>query len=152
MYPVKANGIRTGEPRGLGRGLGRSSKLRVGSRVRQTHEEAWRTYRPKRCGNSNKDEDNSLKTVNDKINRFICGGYPFIYNCKQSSIFWNILRRAIYLVLLILWPVDLFTMFCLTYYLPLFFSYLLINSFIHSFIIIFYSLQAFHSCVTGIIS
>ena len=24
------------------------------------------TYRPKRCGNNNKDEDNSLKTINDK--------------------------------------------------------------------------------------
>ena len=29
-------------------------------------EEGWRTYRPKLCGNNNKDEDNSLKTLNDK--------------------------------------------------------------------------------------
>ena len=53
-----ANGIRTGDLR--------SSKVRVGSRVRQTPEEGRRTYRPKRCGNNNKDENNSLKTLNDK--------------------------------------------------------------------------------------
>ena len=35
-------------------------------RVRQTPEEGRRTYRPKRCGNNYKDEDNSLKTLNDK--------------------------------------------------------------------------------------
>ena len=34
--------------------------------VRQTPEEGRRTYRPKRCGNNNKDEDNSPKTLNDK--------------------------------------------------------------------------------------
>ena len=34
--------------------------------VRQTPEEGWRTYRPKRCGNNNKDEDNSPKNLNDK--------------------------------------------------------------------------------------
>ena len=45
---------------------GRSSKFREGSRVRQTPEEGRRTYRPKRCGNNNKDEDNSPKTLNDK--------------------------------------------------------------------------------------
>ena len=59
-----ANGIRTGDPRGFNKG--RSSKFRVGSRVRQTHEEGRRTYRPKRCGNNNKDEDNNLKTLDDK--------------------------------------------------------------------------------------
>ena len=37
-----------------------------GSRVRQTPEEGQRTYRPKRCENSNKDEDNSPKNLNDK--------------------------------------------------------------------------------------
>ena len=37
-----------------------------GSRVRQTPEEGQRIYRPKHCGNINKDEDNSLKTLNDK--------------------------------------------------------------------------------------
>ena len=59
-----ANGIRTGDPRGFNKG--RSSKFREGSRVRQTPEEGRRTYRPKRCGNNNKDEDNSLKNLNDK--------------------------------------------------------------------------------------
>ena len=45
---------------------GRSSKLREGSRFRQTPEEGRRTYRPKHCGNNNKDEDNSPKNLNDK--------------------------------------------------------------------------------------
>ena len=45
---------------------GRSSKFRVGSQVQQTPEEGWRTHRPKHCGTNNKDEDNSLKTLNDK--------------------------------------------------------------------------------------
>ena len=58
-----ANGIRTGDPRGFNKG--RSSKFREGSRVRQTHEEDRRTYRPKRYGNNNKHEDNSPKTLND---------------------------------------------------------------------------------------
>ena len=30
------------------------------------NEKGWRTYRPKRCGNNNKDEDNCPKTLNDK--------------------------------------------------------------------------------------
>ena len=34
--------------------------------VPQTPEEGRRTYRPKRCGNNNKDEDNSPKNLNDK--------------------------------------------------------------------------------------
>ena len=59
-----ANGIRTGDPRGFNKG--RSSKFREGSRVRQTPEEGRMTYWPKRCGNNNKDEDNSPKTLNDK--------------------------------------------------------------------------------------
>ena len=59
-----ANRIRTGDPRGFNKGC--CSKFREGSRVQQTPEEGWRTYRPKRCGNNNKDEDNSLKTLNDK--------------------------------------------------------------------------------------
>ena len=59
-----ANGIRTGDPCGFNKG--RSSKFREGSRVRQTPEEDRRTYRPKRCGNNNKDEGNSPKTLNDK--------------------------------------------------------------------------------------
>ena len=59
-----ANGIRTGDPRGFNKG--RSLKFREGSRVRQTPGEGRRTYRLKRCGNNNKDEDNSPKTLNDK--------------------------------------------------------------------------------------
>ena len=58
-----ANGIITGDPCGFNKG--RSSKFRESSRVRQTPEEGWRTYRLKRYGNNNKDEDNSLKTLND---------------------------------------------------------------------------------------
>ena len=59
-----ANRIRTGYPRGFNKG--RSSKFCEGSRVRQTHEERRRTYRPKRYGKNNKDEDNSPKNRNDK--------------------------------------------------------------------------------------
>ena len=59
-----ANIIRTGNSRGFNKG--RSSKFREGSRVRQTPEEGWGTYRAKLCGNNNKDEDNSPKTLNDK--------------------------------------------------------------------------------------
>ena len=59
-----ANGIRTGDPRGFNKG--RSSKFREGSRVRQTPEGGRGTYRPKHCGNNNKDEDNSPKNLNDK--------------------------------------------------------------------------------------
>ena len=64
-----ANGIRTGDHRGFNKG--RSSKFRVGSWVRQTPEEGWMTYRPKRCENNNKDEDNSLKTLNDKNSKIL---------------------------------------------------------------------------------
>ena len=42
------------------------SMFHEGSQVQQTPEEGWRTYRLKRCGNNNKDEDNSMKTLNDK--------------------------------------------------------------------------------------
>ena len=64
LYPVMANGIRTGDPCGFNKG--RSWKFRVGSRVWQTPEEDRRTYRPKCYGNNNKNEDNSQKTLNDK--------------------------------------------------------------------------------------
>ena len=50
------------DPRGFNKE--RSSKFREVSRVRQTPEEGRRTYRPKRCGNNNKDEDNTPKTLN----------------------------------------------------------------------------------------
>ena len=65
-----ANGIRTRDPGGFNKG--RSSKFRVGSRVRQTPEEGQKTYRPKRCGNNSEDEDNSLKTLNDKNHQTSC--------------------------------------------------------------------------------
>ena len=59
-----ANGISTGNPCGFNKGC--SSKYCVGSQVQQTPEEGWRTYRLKRVGNKNKDEDNSPKILNDK--------------------------------------------------------------------------------------
>ena len=59
-----ANGIRTVDLRGFNKG--RSSMIRIGSRVRQTPEEGRKTYRLKRCGNNNEDEDNSPETLNDK--------------------------------------------------------------------------------------
>ena len=55
-----ANGIRTGDPHGFNKG--RSSKLREGSRVRQTPEEGRSTYRLKRCGNNKK-----MKTIVQKL-------------------------------------------------------------------------------------
>ena len=58
------NGIRTGNPCGFNKG--HSSKFHVGSQVQQTPEEGRRTYWLKCCGNNNKDEDNSPKTLNDK--------------------------------------------------------------------------------------
>ena len=59
-----ANGIRTGDSHDFNKY--RSSKFREGSRVRQKSEESWGTYRPKRCGNNNKDEENSPKNLNGK--------------------------------------------------------------------------------------
>ena len=59
-----ANGIRTGDPRGFNKG--RSSKFREDFTVRQTPEEGQSTYQTKPCGNNNKHEDNSPKTLNDK--------------------------------------------------------------------------------------
>ena len=59
-----ANGIRTGDPHGFNKGC--SSKFHEGSQVRQTPEESQRIYPLKHCGNNNKDQDNSLKTLNHK--------------------------------------------------------------------------------------
>ena len=59
-----ANGIRTGDPRGFNKG--RSLKFREGSRISKIPEEGRWTYRPKRYGYNNKDEDNSPKTLNAK--------------------------------------------------------------------------------------
>ena len=58
------NGIRTGDPCVFNKEC--SLKFHEGSRVLQTPEEGRRTYRPKRCGNNNKDENYSPKTLNDK--------------------------------------------------------------------------------------
>ena len=82
MYPVMANGIRTGDLCGLYKG--RSSKFREGSRVRQTPEEGRRTYLPKRCGSNNKDEDNSPKTLNDKKKQIILKKYEIQRNDKRK--------------------------------------------------------------------
>ena len=59
-----AEGIRIGNPHGFNKGC--SSKFHVGSRVRQTPEEGQRIYRPKCCGNNNKNKDNSPKTLEDR--------------------------------------------------------------------------------------
>ncbi len=64
-----ANGIRTGNPHGFNKG--HSLKFREGSLVRQTPEEGRRTYQPKCCGNNNKNEDNSPKTLNNKKLTFL---------------------------------------------------------------------------------
>ncbi len=37
-----------------------------------TPEKGRRTYRPKRFGNNNKDEENSPKTLNDKNHQALC--------------------------------------------------------------------------------
>ena len=60
-----ANEIKTGDPRGFNKG--RSSKFREGfPSSTNTWRYIRRIYRPKRCGNNNKDEDYSPKTLNDK--------------------------------------------------------------------------------------
>ena len=59
-----ANRIRTGDLHEFNKG--RISKFRESSRERQTPEEGRSIYRPKHCGNNNKDEDNSQKTLNNK--------------------------------------------------------------------------------------
>ena len=76
------NGIRTGTPRRYSKG--RSSKFREGSRVRQTPEEGRRTYRPKRCGNNNEDEDNSPKTLNDKNVNILPHTQPNVFSLFKA--------------------------------------------------------------------
>ena len=88
-----ANGIRTGDPYGFNKG--RSSKFREGSRVRQTPEEGQRTYRPKRCGNNNKVEDNSPKTLNDiYISKVIDRSRGRQEGSLFNSYYTELLRRA----------------------------------------------------------
>ena len=60
-----ANGIRITYSNGLYKGFG--SMFCVGSRVRhETPEEDRRMHRPKRYEYNNKDDNNSLNTLNDK--------------------------------------------------------------------------------------
>ena len=73
-----AHRIRTGDPRGFNKG--HSSKFREASWVRQTPEEGRRTYRQKPCGNNNKDEDNSPKTLNNKNHQ------------ASSQKFWQLIK------------------------------------------------------------
>ena len=79
-----ANGIRTGDPREFNKG--RSSKFRVGYRVRETPEEGRKTYRPIHCGNNNKDEDNSPKTLyKEKLFFLKCCKYRNKYIVKTMN-------------------------------------------------------------------
>ena len=80
-----ANGIRTDNPRGFNKGF--SSKFREGSRVRQTPEDGRRTYRPKRCGNNNNDEDNSPKILNNKNHQ------------ASSKKFWQLISNKFWLLI-----------------------------------------------------
>ena len=94
MYLVMANGIRTGEPRGFNKG--RCSKFCVGFRVLQTPEESRMIYRRKRYENDNKDEDNSLKTLNNTnhqaSSKNIQTNVFWQFNCvfMRNWIVWNI--------------------------------------------------------------
>ena len=63
---------------------GRSSRFREVSWVRQTPKEGRRTYRPKRCRNNNKYEDNSPKTLNDKNGFNSCAKF-FVYSVISNS-------------------------------------------------------------------
>ena len=86
------NRIRTGDHRGFNKG--RTLKFRVGSLILQTPEEGRRTYQPKRCGNNNNYENNSLKTLNDKKHSlwvFLRQHQPAVFNwylreCKFSEV------------------------------------------------------------------
>ena len=102
---VMAYGIRTGDPRGFNKG--HSSKFREGSRVQQTHEEGRMMYRPKRCGNNNKDEDNSPKTLNDiAISVVTCHCLIVFLRSFSFSLRIHLLKHRSYL--LFLWVLFLF--------------------------------------------
>ena len=85
-----ANRIRTGEPRGFNKGC--SSKFRVGSQIRQTPEEGRWTYRPKHCGNNNKDEDNSPETLNDKNHQVSSKKFRQLKTLFMTQVFTVLLR------------------------------------------------------------
>ena len=76
------NGIRTGNLFRFNKR--RSSKFRVGSRIRQT---------PKRCGNSNKEEENSQNTLNDKTHQ--ASSQKF----RQINIHFTLLAEHIVVIL-----------------------------------------------------
>ena len=59
--------------------------------VRQTPEEGQRIYRPKRCGNNDKDEDNSLKTLNDNKHCWLSNVKSCFYICIRYMICKHIL-------------------------------------------------------------
>ena len=103
-----ANGIKIGDPRGFNKE--RSSKFHEGFRVRQTPEEGRRTYRPKRCGNSNKDEDNSPKTLYDNNHHTSSEKFRQFFDCQQTRtekviyepvLFFACLSPHIFFVLLV---------------------------------------------------
>ena len=68
------------DPHGFNKG--RSSKFRVGSQVRHTPKEGWRTYWLKCWQNNNKHEDNRLKTLNDK--KFIHTYIQFLIHFERT--------------------------------------------------------------------
>ena len=78
-----ANGIRKSDP--CGSNKERSSKFREGSQVRQTPKEGQMTYRPKHCGNNNKDEDNSPKTLNDKNHQASSQKFRQVYFLSSTA-------------------------------------------------------------------
>ena len=59
-------------------------------RVRQTPEGVRRTYRPKRCGNNNKDEDISLKTLNDKNQQASSQKFSQLRRNKVGNVWVNL--------------------------------------------------------------
>ena len=81
-----ANGIRTGDPVDS-----------IKDVVRQTPEEGQRTYQLKRCGNNNKDEDYSLKTLNDKNHQASSQKFrPLVlFICIRINLALNNLQRLI---------------------------------------------------------
>ena len=59
-----------------------------GFRFKCFYEECRRIYRPKRCGNNNKDENNSPKTLNDKNIRISFYDYFTPLGVFHTSISW----------------------------------------------------------------
>ena len=91
------NGIRTSDPLGLNKGY--VLKFRVGCRIQQTPEEGWRTYWLKRCEYSNKDEDNSPKTLNNKNHQALSQKFRLLISTKLVIKPWELSK--------ILYPVKI---------------------------------------------